>query len=218
MNANIHEPVLVLNAAWLPIGTTPLYKALADMSSSRSPKLALKIEYYEEDGNYFFDKPTEILPLKWEEWITLSPRPYDAFPIRTPKLEVRAPTIVISKSYDKIPKKIFRPTKRNLYNQYNGVCYWTGKKLSYHEMTIEHIVSKDEWSRSGKEGSPNNWKNLAPAHPKINHLKANMNPAEFQKKHGYKPQYPLKEPKSVPASVLIQAIKPDWAIFVGDKT
>jgi 5-methylcytosine-specific restriction endonuclease McrA len=211
---NIHQPVLLLNAAWQPLGTVPLFKALADMNSIRSPKLALKIEYFkDEKGAYHLDQPTEIIPLRWDEWITLSPREFDEESVRTPNMEIRVPTVVITKTYNKIPKKMFRPTKRNLYEKYKGVCYWTGEKLSFSEMTIEHVVSKDEWRQKSLDGSPNTWKNLAPAHPKVNHLKGNMSPEEFQKKHGYKPQYKLEEPKPIPASILIRAIKPDWAIF-----
>lgn len=212
---DINQPVLILNSSWLPIGTAPLHKVLADMNSFKSPKMSLKIEYFkDESGNYHLDKPTEIIPLKWEEWVSLSPRELDAESVRTPNLEIRVPTVAITKSYNKMPKKTFKPTKKNLFNQYDGICYWTGKKLSYSEMTIEHIVSKDEWFKSKRDGSPNNWNNLAPADPKVNHLKANMCPKEFERKFGYTPQYKLKEPKPVPTTVLLQALKPDWAIFV----
>lgn len=212
---NINQPVLVLNAGWMPIGTTQLFTALSDMNSSKSPKLALKIEYFkDEEGSYHLDKPTEILPLYWDEWITLSPREIDMESVRTPNLEIRVPTVVITKSFDKMPKKTFKPTKRNLYAQYGGICYWTGKKMSLNEMNREHVISRDEWRKRGLPGSPDNWKNLAPTDPKINHLKGNMSPKEFQKKYGYKPQYELKEPKEVPASILIQALQPDWSIFV----
>jgi hypothetical protein len=212
---NLNQQVLVLNAAWQAIGTTPLCTALSDMNSSKSPKLAIKIEYFkDEEGNYHLDKPTEIIPLGWDEWITLSPREFDVDVVRTPRLEIRVPTVVITKTYSLMPKKTFKPTSRNVYNMYNGICYWSGEKLSFHDASIEHIISKDEWKKKNLPGSPNTWKNLAPAKKKINHLKDNMNPKDFEKKYGYKPQYKLKEPKEVPASILIKALQPDWSIFV----
>jgi len=73
---NIH--VLVLNKSWKPIGHTTVKDALEDMNSSKYPKKALKIEYMKDDqGNFDFSAPTEVIPLSWKEWATLSPREFD---------------------------------------------------------------------------------------------------------------------------------------------
>lgn len=202
---NINRPVLLLNACWQAIDTITLKKAMEDMNSSRTPKLALKIEYQRTDNGFDFTKPTEIIPLKWGEWITLSSREYDEDCIRTPNLEIRIPTVLIAPKYQKIPKKTFRPTKRNLYDKYGGKCVWTGEQISYSSASIEHMTPK---SRGGK----NTWENLAIASPKMNHKKADRTVEEF----GIEPKYKLVSPKPVPVSVLIRAINPDWAIFVDD--
>jgi 5-methylcytosine-specific restriction endonuclease McrA len=201
---NIYQPVLVLNAAWQPINTISLKRALEDMNSKYSPKLALKIEYHKNDvGTYDFDKPTELLPLEWDKWIQLNPREFDEESIHTINMEIRLPTVVITKTYNKIPKKTFRPTKKNLYERYGGKCVWTGDVVPYSKATIEHMTPKSR-------GGDNTWKNLAIASPEMNYKKSNKTTEEF----GVKPKYNLNEPKPIPASIMIKAIMPDWAIFI----
>jgi 5-methylcytosine-specific restriction endonuclease McrA len=201
----LNRKVILLNAAWLPIGTTTVKNALEDMNSSKQPKKALKIEYLKgENGEYDFSAPSEILPLAWKEWATLSPREFDEDSIRTVSLELRVPTVVIVGSkYNKLPKKTFRPTKRNIYDQYGGRCVWSGEIIPYKSSTIEHMHPR---SRGGN----NSWSNLALASPELNRLKADRTPEEF----GVVPKYKLKEPKPVTAAFLIKSEHPDWAIFL----
>jgi 5-methylcytosine-specific restriction endonuclease McrA len=217
MKSILDSRVLCLNSSWIPIGFCTLKKALEDMNSCKSPKKALKIEFWEEsDGVFDFDQITEMTPLNFEEWINLPLRKHDPEScVRTTKLEIRSPQVIISPFYNKIPIKTFRPTKRHLYDRYGGKCFWTGDKLSYKEMTIDHVTSRDEWTKKKKKGSPNNWLNLAPSRGDINRLKSNLPPEEFESKYGYKPQYKLSEPGPVSASTLIkEALFKEWVPFL----
>lgn len=205
----LNRKVLVLNAAWLPTGTKTVKKVLEDMNSSRKPHKALKIEYaLDQHGQPDFSKPVEVIPLAWAEWITLNPRPHDEHVIRTPKLEIRVPTVaIVGSDYNKLPVKTFRPTKKNIYERYGGKDYWTGEQLSYKDCTLDHVHARSK-------GGYNSWDNLAPTSGKINRLKADMPAEEFTKKYGYKPQYRLHEPPPVTAQVLIAEICPDWSMFL----
>lgn len=202
----LNNHVLVLNKSWIPIGTCSVKKALEDMNSSKQPKKALKIEYLkDEKGNFDFSNPTEVLPLNWAEWITITPREFDEGSIRTVKIDIRIPTVVIvGSNYNQLPVKTFRPTKKNIYDHYNGVCAYSGKKLTYKNMTLDHIQPR---SRNGG----NTWGNLVPCDADINRIKADRTPEEAGLKLRYKPT----EPKPVPAHVLIrQVISPDWNMFL----
>lgn len=205
MSNILNKSVLVLNKAWLPIATCTVKKAFEDLNSSKQPKKALKIEFLKDSkGNYDFSAPTEILPLAWSEWITIAPREFDEDTIHTTKLELRIPTVIIvGSNYNSLPKKTFRPTKRNLYNHYKGRCVWTGEVIPYKTATLEHMHPK---SRGG-DGS---WKNLALATPELNRKKSDRTPEEF----GMIPKYKLSEPAPVTAAMLIQAVNPDWGIFL----
>jgi len=206
MNKVLNKQVLVLNKAWVPIATVTVKKALEDMNSSRHPKKSLKIEYFKSDkGVYDYQNPIEILPLEWDEWITITPRDFDEDSIHTVNLEIRVPSVIIvGSNYDRMPVKMFRPTKKNIYDHYNGVCAYTGRKLTYKETTLDHVIPK---SKNGK----NTWKNLVPCDGAINRMKDDRTPDEA----GLKLKYKLSEPKPVPAHVLIKSvISPDWNIFL----
>jgi len=209
MHNVINNKVLILNAAWLPIGVLSAKKVLEDMNSSRHPKKAIKIEYLiKKNGEPDYTNPTEIIPLAWDEWVTLCPRECDEDSIRTVSMEIRIPTVaIVGSNYNKLPIKTFRPTKKNLYDKYEGKDFWTGEKLSYCETTIDHIHPKSK-------GGNNSWGNLAITSAKINRLKSDMDAKEFTIRHGYKPQYKLKNPQPVTAHVLIKTLNPDWGIFL----
>ena len=144
MNWLKQKKVLVLNKSWLVIGIQPVDKVLADMfTSGPSPKQALKIEYeIDSDGNPNYDKPTEVLPLTWDQWLTISPRDFDEKVIHTPNILVRVPTVVIATGYNQMPKKRFHLSKKGLYERDGGKCGYTGKKLSLSQATIDHIKPK----------------------------------------------------------------------------
>jgi len=217
MSNVLHKKVLVLNANWAPIGFCSVQTALQDMNSSKTPKLAIKVEYYKDDnGSYHFDMPIEMIPLRWDEWVELSPREVDVGKIRTSKLEIRVPTVLIAPKYKKIPFKKFRPTKSNLGDHYNYQCYYSGRKLSPKEMNVEHVISRDEWRRRGLPGSPNTWQNLAPCDVKLNHKKSNLTLKEFEEKFGYKPQYKLSEPPPVAIAINSGMMdeNSDWKFFI----
>jgi 5-methylcytosine-specific restriction endonuclease McrA len=206
MSNILNKPVLVLNKAWVPIGTCTVKCAFEDMNSSKHPKKALKVEYFKDSkGVYDFSNPTEVLPLGWAEWSTLAPRDFDEDSIRSVKCEFRVPTVlIVGSNYNQMPVKTFRCTKRNLYNQYGGKCIWTGEVVPFKDATIEHMQPK---SRGGK----NSWQNLAIASPEKNREKSDKTPEEY----GVKPKYKLSEPKPVPAHVLIKSIiSPDWNMFL----
>ncbi len=204
MSGILDRKVLLLNSAWLPIGVVTVKKALEDMNSSRHPKKAIKIEFLKDGGKFNFSSPTEVLPLAWDEWVTLAPREFDEDSIRTVSLDLRIPTVVIVGSkYNKLPVKTYRATKLNIFNHYDGICAYTGKKLSYKSMTLDHIIP-----RSKKGG--NTWSNLVPCDGEINRIKADRTPEEA----GLKLKYKLSEPAPVTAQMLIKATNPDWAIFL----
>jgi hypothetical protein len=202
----LNKHCLVLNAGWFAIGTCTVSKAISDMYiGSKKP---VKIEYLKDsEGNYDFDKPTEIMPLDWNSWEQLSPREYDDGCIRTPKMNIRIPTVVITPNYKANKKRTYKLNNNSLYEHYKGVDYWTGEVISRNSSSKDHVKAR---SKSGD----NSWHNIALTSKKINYLKGDMEPEEFMKKYGYKPHYKLTEPKPVDAQSLIKILERDWAFFI----
>lgn len=202
------EYTLVLNSMYMPIGVTPIKKALIAMNSAKLGEslvaAALNLEYKEMDnGEINFSSPSTYYPVSWEDWIQLPVRSFD-IPIHTPKMIIRAPIVLVARNCDKIPMKRIPLSKRAVYNHYKGRCIWSGEKLSLNEASLEHMIT-----RSAK--GARSWKNIGLAHKKLNAERGNT-PLEKWK---YKAKYPLSEPLSRPVSTMITtAVRPEWEYFL----
>jgi 5-methylcytosine-specific restriction endonuclease McrA len=198
---------LILNTGWQPIGFISVKKAIVSMypmNDNDTPSQAMNLEYeLDENGFLDFMKPSLINPVGLDEWNKLPIRDFD-IPVNTSKRTVRAPIVLITPNYAKMNYREIQPTKRNLYEFYGGKCIWTGKQLSYAEMTMEHMIPRSD-------GGKNTWENLAPAQKKLNNERGNT-PLDKWK---FKPQYSLKKPKALAISGLInKAARPEWLYFL----
>jgi 5-methylcytosine-specific restriction endonuclease McrA len=96
---------------------------------------------------------------------------------------------------------------KNLWIRDDGICQYSGKKLTSNTGNIDHIIPK---SRGGKS----TWSNCVLAHKEINAKKADRTPEES----GLKLLKVPKEPRNIPISLYIKnkyEIK-EWDIFLKD--
>ena len=153
--------------------------------------------------SFDFSEVHEIQALKWQDWINLPVRDCD-FEIRTSKLTIRVPTIIVSSRYSDVPIKRFRPTKSNIWLRDKGICQYSGKKLKPEEANIDHPFPKSR-------GGPNTWENMVLCHKEINSKKGNKTPEEAGLKL-------IKEPKEMKPVLAYNNIKfnnhIDWNLFI----
>ena len=208
--------VLKLNKAWQPVGYSTVGSAITDLAAGLSAR-ALNFEYEkDENGNYILDEfgappdsPISIVPVDWEEWLTLPVRSWerdDVIRYAAGAKEMRAPTVLIAKNFAKMPKKTFRgkPSKQAIWIRDNGIDQYTGKKLKREDATIDHIVPQ---SRGGRD----TWENLVTTHKKINSSKGN----KFNHEVGLHPIKPPVAPPPIPLSAMIREVKhPTWKPFL----
>lgn len=160
---------LCLNKRWQPIGVKSVRSAFSELVNPNC--VALNIVYGKnEDGSLNFSDILDIQAVKWEEWITLPIRECD-LKIHTSKMAIRVPTIIASSKYSDIPIKTFRPTKNNIWLRDNGVCQYSGRKLTKEEANTDHLIPK---SRGGQ----NTWENMVLCHKDINSKKGSKTPEE----------------------------------------
>ena len=81
------------------------------------------------------------------------------------------PKIVVLKRYVKLPDRMYRPNRRNIFLRDNYSCVYCKKQLESNELSVDHILPK---SRGGKE----TWDNLVTACKNCNCLKADRTPEE----------------------------------------
>ena len=197
--------VLKLNRSWQPVGMAIVADTIVDLCAGLAIE-ALDIDYgKDENGKIDFTHPTKMVPVEWDEWITLPIRPWD-LTIRSPRMEVRVPTVVIAMNYDKMPMARFRgkPSRRAIWLRDNGVDQYTGKSLKEHEASLDHVIPK---SRGGK----NTWTNMVLAHKNTNYKKGNKLPQEA----GLRLIRTPKAPGPMPMSALIKEARHlDWSHFL----
>ena len=198
---------LVLNALFMPMGTLTIKKSLVTLCSSENgmdmAAQPIQIEYeLNEDGSPNFFKPTFLQPITWEEHVLLPLRDFD-IPIRSPRMTIRAPLVIISKSKKIILKKL-RPTIQNLYNLYGGRCVWTNKILSKNSASKEHLKCKSD-------GGDDSFSNVVLSDRKLNSERGNT-PVEKWK---YQMKYSPKNPRPIPFGITIKNIpREEWKYFL----
>lgn len=196
--------VLKLNRYWQAVDTSLVCDALVDLAAGKN-SYALDIQYeLKEDGTPDFTSYNPR-PVTWEEWITLPVRPWD-FSIRTIKMNIRVPTILVAKIYDKIPEVRFgkNPSSEQIRIRDGNRCQYTGRKLKKEEISIDHVLPKSR-------GGDNSWQNLVVTSKEINSMKGNKLNSELGLELIAKPS----KPKPIPRYKLIhEARHADWNLFL----
>jgi hypothetical protein len=195
---------LKLNKQWMPVGYSTVGKALVDLAAGVSAR-ALDLGYELDENGEPIGDPIYMNPVDWETWLTLPCRPYDLV-IHTSKMAVRVPTVLIARTFNKMPMKKFKgkPSKDAIWIRDEGVDQYTGKPLRRDEATIDHILPQ---SKGGRD----TWENLVTTHRDVNSEKGN----KLNSEAGLKLIRQPTTPRPVPISLLIREVRHrDWKSFL----
>jgi hypothetical protein len=200
--------VLVLNKGYQCIGTLSPKKALVALNSQSNDYTitakAIDVVYKKnEDGSLNLNELDYYQALDFEEWLMVEPRVGIDNVVRTSKLTIRCPSVIVT-NYGKIPKKRFRPTKMYFYEKQDGRCGYSGKKIPFKRGNLEHKQAK---SHGGKD----TFENLMFVDAEINSKRGNKPLEEL----GLKPLFNHKEPLPMPVALTIKHLgHPDWFWFL----
>jgi len=174
------ETVLVLNRNWQAIHVKSPLEAMTMMYSDTATALDIRGEDY-------------MIPLKWSEWVKLPiDQDKDDF-IQTVKGNIKIPKVLVLCNYGKVPRKRPKFSPKAIWDRDEGICQYSGRKLTPQEANIDHIIPK---SRGGKT----DWHNCVLTHKEINSKKANRTPEEAGLKLIKKPH----DPKELPSTFYIR--------------
>jgi 5-methylcytosine-specific restriction endonuclease McrA len=169
---------LNLNANWQPVGFKTVKDAIVDLCGAEShgkpSTMALDIEYeLDDNGQPIFDEAKSMNPVSWEEWMLLPIRPWD-LAINSPTRSIRVPTVIIATNFNKMPIKTFKgkPSKDGIWNRDQGICQYTGKKLSKDQSTIDHVIPRSK-------GGLDTWTNMVVCDKSLNSKKGNKMNSEL---------------------------------------
>ncbi|EDY82147.1 HNH endonuclease domain protein [Verrucomicrobiia bacterium DG1235] len=185
MNTIDKAIVLTLNRTWRDIGQRTVRQAFCDLMSGTA--LAMDIRYpLDENGVADLSGPADCIPVNWEQWKELPVRSCD-IAIRTPRQQIRVPTVIVVSNYSGMP--LWRPgvTRRSIYERDGGVCQYTGRRVSWTEGNIDHVIPR---SRGGQ----NSFENLVWTDKGVNTRKADRLPEEAGLRLLRKPRAPVAQP------------------------
>lgn len=199
--------VLSLNRAWQVIGHRTVKQALVALNGGGAgvpPALGLDIAYARfADGSWDFSQPVTFRPLPWAEWVQLPIRDFD-FVVRTPRLTVRVPTVVIAPNFARVPLRTPRLSRQAIFERDAGICQYTGEYVGKHDGNLDHVIPR---ARGGRD----TFENLVWAKRDINSRKANRLPHEAGLQLLRRPRTPLPLPAT---ATIREARHPDWRHFL----
>jgi 5-methylcytosine-specific restriction endonuclease McrA len=109
--------------------------------------------------------PVNVLPLSTMGWMDavkalysdkVEPIAfYDDWIVRSPSIEMKVPSVVMSKSYIK-PGRDMKFSRGNIFLRDSHTCQYCLKQFTYNELTMDHVVPK-------KDGGKTRWTNISSA-------------------------------------------------------
>jgi len=183
--------VLVLNRNWQAIHV-------------KSPAEALSMMYTDNATGLDILGEDNMVPYRWKDWINLTKDETSEY-VSTVRGEIKIPKVIVLCKFDRVPLKRPKFSLGAVWNRDEGICQYTGKKLSKNEGNVDHIMPR---SRGGKT----TWDNCVLTHKEVNAKKADRTPEEAGLKLIKKPL----APKYMPSSHYIKNkhnIK-EWELFL----
>ena len=212
MNRNVLDKLIVLslNGLWQRIGHSLVSDAFVAMNGGgvhTPPALGIDIGYAQlPDGSWDTSKALYFNPVEWDEWAQLPVRPFDDS-VRTAKLHLRVPTVIISPAYRDMPQREPEFSRDSVYERDGGVCQISGQFVGREGGNLEHVHPK------GRGGAARDFRNVVWCSERLNSIKGDRTLSEM----GWKLIRPPVAPKRVPVSAtarLREVHHPDWRHFI----
>lgn len=181
MTSVLESRVLVLNKNYSPIAVTTAIDAFGKLFSEIAEVVTV------EDGAYCthdFSSWAELSEMK-EEFEELREK-YDEF-AHSPSMTLVVPRIIRILTYDKVPPRRIRLTRRNVYARDNNTCQYCGKKFKSEDLNLDHVVPK-------AQGGTNTWENIVCSCITCNSKKGSRTPREAGMKLIRTPRVPKHNP------------------------
>lgn len=197
--------VLKLNKHWGEVGTSSVGKALVDLVNGVVHAFDIQWELDENGKPVENKRPVYVNPVPWDEWIKLPVMPWH-LSIRSVKMEIRVPTVVIAQNYDKMPKKKPKkvPSNQGVKFRDGGRCQYTGRLLEDDEGSVDHVIPL---SRGGTD----TWDNVVWSAKDINATKG----SKLNSEAGLRLIQPIKAPREVELwETIRKPMHPDWVPFM----
>lgn len=151
--------ILVLNRLWQPVNIIGVLRAMSLLFRGRASAI-----HADASGHRV---------LCAEEWVkfSLEAPPPATESIRSPRLLLRVPRVLLLGAYDRVPRREIRFSRRNVYLRDQNTCQYCGRIFREEELNLDHVVPRDT-------GGKSNWENIVTACVRCNSRKANRLPEQ----------------------------------------
>lgn len=189
----MHEPTLVLNRNWVPIGTTPVRQAMVLIVRSAARAI----------------DPATYAVLDLETWLLHSMERAPQLPrerlIKTPYFMIEKPEVILLSNYGRVPRLEVGFSRRNLLRRDDYRCQYCGRQANGRELSVDHVHPRSR-------GGPTSWENCVLACLRCNARKADRTPAEVGLRLARQPARPRWSPV---LETLPTARPSSWERFLG---
>lgn len=186
--------VLVLNRHWVAVGTTTIRRTFVLLVREAAAAVC----------------PRSYEVLDFARWVERSRAAAWSLPedaarvVRTPRLLLERPEVILLHGYGGVPRREVSFTRRNLYRRDDHACQYCGRRRPSSELSIDHVVPRSL-------GGPTTWENCVLACVRCNTKKANKTLREV----GFTLLRPPRRPTWSPLlDALPQARPQSWAQFL----
>lgn len=143
--------VLVLNAAYQPVGVIPWQQAVTKMYSRKASERVEVVSSYADRV------------------------------IRTATASMPMPSVVRHIKFTHHKSKGIKFSRDNIWARDRGRCQYCGQQVprgGQNGYTYDHVIPKSVWKKQKLKGSPTNWENIVACCSLCNAKKANRTPEE----------------------------------------
>ncbi len=185
----LSQPTLVLNESWIAIHTVPVRHALRLLFTGAAK--AIQPETYEAH--------------EFETWADLAVTPEEPC-IRTVKLRIKVPEVIVLTRYNGLPDPAAVFTRRNLFRRDQNTCQYCGRRPGTSELSIDHVLPRSRGGRSS-------WENCVLSCMECNRRKGSRTPTESGLRLIRRPAKPRWSPF---LEISLARVRQSWERFVSD--
>lgn len=192
-----NHTVLVLNRVWQPVNVVGAKRAFAILFQDHAQVID------PNDGDF-----RVYTCEQWIEHCTSTPPQANQPVMKTVKISLQIPKVLLLRSYDRVPVQEVKFSRQSVFERDGYRCQYTGRIYPPKMLNIDHVIPRD---RGGKT----TWENVVTSSIHCNTLKANRLPHEAGLKLIRKPFKPKSRPF---VSTLIGTDHDEsWSYFLGTK-
>jgi 5-methylcytosine-specific restriction endonuclease McrA len=197
MEGTLSYRVLVLNRVWQAVNIVGVKRAFSLLLQEHAQVI------HAEDGSFQMMDAAMWLAHSAEN----PPKPGQAV-IRTVRMSVRVPKVLLLRHYDKLPAKEVRFNRGAVFERDNCRCQYCGQTFSEDDLNLDHVIPRD---RGGKTS----WENIVTSCIHCNSRKGNRLPHEAGMHLLRQPQRPKWRP--FVSSLGDTKIDESWRYFLNDR-